>query len=127
MIFGHHFIDFTVHISLKSQVAICDNAHQILALINDGNATDVILTHYVERIHHPRASPDGYRVVNHTVLCPFHGVNFMSLFFDTHILMNHTHTTLTCYGYGKFRLGDCVHRRRYQGDIKSDVTGKTGF
>ena len=124
---GHHLVDCLIESTLKAQVTIGHDTHQMVFVINHGNAADMIVVHDFQRVLHGLATTNGHGVVNHTVFGTLHDGHLMRLFLDRHILMNHTDTPLSCYRNGHGRLGNGVHSGRYERNIKRDITRKACF
>ena len=123
----HHVVDELVHVTLETEVAVGDDAHEVVFLIDDRNAANVIVVHHVKGILDGASAANGDRVVDHTVLSTLDNGHLTSLFLDRHILMDHTDTTLACNGNGHRRLGHRVHSGGDKGDIEFDVARKTSF
>ena len=48
--FRHHFPDFSLAVVFESQITVGENAYQFLVIVYDGNATDLIFFHQLQRI-----------------------------------------------------------------------------
>ena len=118
---GHHLVDFLVEPAFEAQVAIGDDAHESVFIVHYGDASDVIVAHHFECVSHGASSADGYGVVNHSVLGPFHHGHLVCLFLNRHILMNHAYASFPCNGNGHGGFGDSIHGSRYERDVEMDI------
>ena len=90
-------------------------------IVHHWNTADVILLHDGKGILHSRATLDGDRVVNHTILSTFHDGHLTRLVFDGHVLVNHTDASLTGNGDGHRSLCDSVHSSCHERNLQLDV------
>ena len=123
----HHLIDQAILTQLKAQVAVGDDAHQMVALINHGNTTNVILGHHLQRFPDGTSATDGHRVVDHAVLSAFHNGHLTGLRLDRHILVHHADAALAGNGNGHSALRHGVHSGRHEGDVQLDVPREACF
>ena len=117
----HDFVDGTVKTAFETQVAIGDDAHQMLLVVDHGNTADVILRHDVERLSHRATAGNGHGVVDHTVLSTLDNSHLAGLVLDRHILVDNADTTFAGNGNGHLALGDGVHGGRHEGHVELDV------
>ena len=124
---GHHVIDLPVEPTFKAKIPVRNDTNQPIVVVHDGNAADMIVAHHGQRILYRTAQADGYRIVDHSVLCSLHDGHLTRLRFNGHILVNDSDATFTGYGYGHGRFRNGVHRRRYERDVQVNVTRELGF
>ena len=120
----HHLVHLLVEMALKAKVAVGDDAHEVVVIIDDGDSSDMVFSHHVESILHGRTAANGHRVVYHTVLSTLHDSHLACLFFNRHILVDNSDTALTSDGDGHLRLGNSVHGSCYERDIQLDISGE---
>ena len=126
IVFCHHFVNQFIHVALETQVAVGHNAHQSVVIINNWNATDVIIVHHGQCFLDRTASSNRHRVVDHAVFCPLYDGNMAGLVFYGHVFMNDTDATFACNSYGHGRLSDCIHGRSHERYVQNDVTCELG-
>ena len=124
---GHHLIDGLVEPTLKAQVTVGDDTHQMVLVVDHGNAADVVVVHHFQSVLHRLAAADGHGVVDHAVLGPLHDGHLVRLFLYRHVLVDDADTAFARDRNGHGRLGDGVHGGRHERDIERDVTGKACF
>ena len=76
----HYLVNLLVEMSFETQVAVGDDAHEMVVVVHYRNATDMIFSHHVQCIFDGGSASDSYRVVDHTVLSPFHYCHLTGLF-----------------------------------------------
>ena len=89
----HHIVDKTIEVVFKTQIAVCNNTHKFIVIINHRNTTDMILFHHSKCITYSASTFDCYRIVNHTVFGTFHCMHLTSLLCYRHIFVNNTDTS----------------------------------
>ena len=124
---SHHLVYLLVEVTLKAQVSVGDDAHEMVVIIHHGNASDVIVVHHLQGILHGATLVYGHRVVYHSVLGTLHDGHLTGLFLDGHVLVYHTDASLTGYGNGHGALRNSVHGSCDKGHVKRDVARKAGF
>ena len=127
VVLRHHVIHLLIEMTLKAQVAVGDDTHKMILVVNNGDTTYMIFSHHVESVLHRRASTDGDRVVDHTVLGTLHDSHLSGLLLDGHVLVNHSDTSLACNGNSHLRFSHGVHCRCDEWHVKRNVTGEHGF
>ena len=123
----HHIVNFALQPALKAQVAIRNDAHQVVLVIYHWNTTDVILSHHGQRVGHGLATANGHGVVNHAVLSTLYNGHLAGLCLDGHILVNHTNATFAGNGNGHSRLRHRVHSSGHERYVQLNVPRKAGF
>ena len=118
----HDIIYQCIELSLETQVTISDDTHQSSFVIDHRNTSDMVFSHHGERIAHSASALDGHGVVDHAVFCTFHYRHLPCLFFDAHILVNHTYTTFARYGNCHRSLGNGVHCSSDERNVQYDVS-----
>ena len=131
VLLGHHLVNALVRMTFETQVAVGDNAHQVSFIIDNGYAANVIFMHQFECVAHSLVALDGNRVVNHAVFGTLHDGYLTGLFFDAHVLVNHTDTAFAGNGNGHLRLCHRVHGGSDKGNLQVNVArefrGKRNF
>ena len=117
----HHLIDGAVDVLLETEVTISDDALEVAFIIDDGDASDVILGHQLECIPNAAAQLDGDGIVDHTILGTLHDGYLTSLFVDAHVLMNHADATFAGNGNGHRSLCDRIHSGSHKRNLQLDV------
>ena len=127
VVLGHHLLDVTVHIALEAEVAVCHDTDEHTLVVNNGNTTDLVLVHQLQRIAHGLILGDGDGVIYHTALGTLHTTYVRSLLGNRHILMNNADTTLARKRNGELCLRYGIHSGRHNRYIQFDITRKTCF
>ena len=118
---GHHLVNSLVGSDFKAEVAVGDDAHEVHVVIHDGDASDVVFVHHFQGIAHGFVAFDGHGVINHAVFRTFHDSDLTRLFFNAHVLVNHTDATFTCNGNCHRRFGHGVHGCSHEGNLQVNV------
>ena len=121
---GHHMVNQFVQIGLETKVTIRHDTYQLIIIIHNRDTTNMKFRHHAECILHRRATLDGHRVVNHTILSTFHDSHLTGLFLYTHILVNHTDSTFSCNSNSHSSLSHSVHSSCDKRNFQIDVTGE---
>src|ERR1700735_377607 len=87
IIFRHHVAHRLIQIALETQIAIRENADQLLAA-RYRKARDAVLGHDVERLAHGDFRRDRHRINDHAAFRALHFVYFLDLPLDGHIVMD---------------------------------------
>ena len=124
---SHHFLYLDGEIRLEAYVAVRDYSHQHTVGIYDRNAPDMVLGHYPEGVSYCLVLGDGYRIVDHSVLCPLDQTHLGGLGLDGHILVNDTYSTLPCKSDGHCGFSHGIHCSGDNWNVERDVAGKTAF
>ena len=127
VVLRHHFVDGTVETALEAQVAVGDDTHQMLVIVDHGDTTDMILGHDVESLGDGRAKGDGDRIVDHAVLGTLDDSHLTGLVLDRHILVDHADTTFTGDGNSHLALGHGIHGSRDERHVQLDVAREARF
>ena len=120
----HHLGYRTLHVRLKTQVAVRYNPHQHVLVVHHGNTADVVFLHQLQRIAHGLLCRNSDRVGNQSVLRTLHAAHLSRLRLDRHVLVNHTDTAFAGDSNRHRRLRHGVHRCRHHGDVQANVTGE---
>src|SRR5205085_3591989 len=123
---GHHFRDGDVVSRLEAQVAVGDDADEMPALVNYGDAADLVALHRDERFRDGPVGADRHRVNDHARLGALHLVNLFRLSFDGKIFVHHADAALLRDGDGERGFGDRVHRGRAERDAQTYVARELG-
>ena len=124
---GHDLVNGLVQASLKPQVTVRDNSHQMVVVVHHGDSANMVIVHHGERIAHLASLAYRHGIVNHTVLGTLHDGHLTGLLLNRHVFVNHTNTSLTGNGNGHRRLGHCIHSRCNKRHVQPDIAGKLGF
>ena len=108
---SHHLGNRPLLVILETEVAVGDNADEIIAAVHYRNAADMVLRHKSQRFSDIGRRADGDRVVYHAVLGSLDPSDLLALSLDGHVLVNHADTSGTGHRYGQVRLGHGIHRR----------------
>ena len=127
VLLGHHVVNEAIHVALETQVAVGDDAHEMILAIHHGDATDMILGHHPESVLHGLSATYGHGVVDHAVFSTLDDSHLSSLLVDRHILVDYANTTLTSDGNGHRRLRDSVHGSRHEWDVELNVSREAGL
>ena len=126
VLLGHHVADGNVGAGLKAQVAVGEDAHQLLAL-RHRHAGDLVAPHHFQRVADHLVRADGHRVHDHAALRALHLVDLAGLVGDGQIAVHNADAALLRHGDGHARLGHRVHGRREQRRVQRDVAGQLGL
>ncbi len=121
---GHYLLYRLFHVATEAQIAIGDDAHQMVIVVDHRDATYLVFGHHGQGLPHRLVARDVHRVGNHTVFRPLYVVNLPGLLLYRHVFVYHADTALASDGYGHLRLRYGVHGRRNERNVQLDVTGK---
>ena len=121
---GHHLLDLARHIALETQVAVGNDTDQNICVVHNGDTADFVVVHQFQSITYGVVLRNSDRIVDHTILCAFNLAHLSCLSCDTHILMNHTDTTLASDGNSQFCFGYGIHCSRNNRSVKTNVTSE---
>ncbi|MPN18087.1 hypothetical protein SDC9_165445 [bioreactor metagenome] len=124
LILCHHFLDPLFHRLLKPEVTVCYDTYQSIVAVHYGNTPDLELRHHGQRIGHFPVGSDTDRVKDHSIFCTLYSPYLFGLFSDTHILMDHTDSSLTGDSDSHCGFGHRIHRSRHHWNIKRNISGK---
>ena len=119
------FADRLIEVALKAQIAVGEDADQLLAA-RDGQAGNFVLVHDVERLADGELGRDGDRVDDHAAFRALHAVDFLGLAVDGHVAVNEADAALARDGDGQARVGDGVHGGGHDGNVQRDLARKAG-
>jgi len=122
ILFRHHLIDRAVHILFETQVTVRHDTNQIPAFIHHGNTANLIFSHHCQGIRHTFALRDSHRIIDHSILRTFNGLDLLCLLGDRHVFMNHTNTSLTGDSDSQLGLSNRIHSGRHHRYIQCDIT-----
>ena len=123
----HDLLYRTIQTTLKAQVTVRHDTHEMTIIIYHRDTTDMILRHDVEGLRYCGTNGNSDGIIDHTVLSTLDDSHLTGLIIDRHILMNDTDTTFTGNGDGHLRLGDGIHRCCHKRDVQLDVPREAGF
>ena len=87
----------------------------------------MVLGHQCQCVTDSSFRADGDRIVNHTVLRPFHTADLLTLLVDGHVLVNYADTAGTSHCNSEFSLCNSVHCGRHdrsaERNISSELSG----
>ena len=107
---SHNIRDSLIIIAIrhKSHITVSYNADK-LTITTDRHTWNLILSHKLICIRNIVVRSKEERIYYNSVFWPLNSVNLVSLFFDRHILMNNTDTTLTSNSYRHSCLCNSIH------------------
>ena len=114
----HDGRDRRVALRLESQIAVSDDADQVLAL-DDGYAGDVLRAREGDDVANRRVGRHGDRVVNDAALELLDLLDLARLILRRHVLVDDADAAFLRERDREPRLGDGVHRGRDNGDIQA--------
>ena len=117
----HHFLHQLVEVSLKAQVAVGHDTHQVLVVVHHGDTADMVFGHQCQCIAYGASALNSHGVVNHTIFGTLDDGHLSCLFLNAHILVNHTDTTLASDGNSHGRFGHGVHGGGDERDVEVNV------
>ena len=123
--FGHDVVYRLIEIGFKAQVAVGQNAHELLAPGN-GHAGNAVLGHQGLRIANQVIGREEERIGDHAMLAALDLVHLRSLLINGHVFVNDAQTALTRHGNGQPRVGHGIHGRAQQRDVELDGWGQHG-
>ena len=123
----HHLVNLLVVMALKAQVAVSNDTHQVVLVVNNGNTANMVFSHHRQRIGNSLTATYCHGVINHTVLRTLHNSHLACLSLYRHILVNNTNTALTSYSYRHSTLRNGVHSSRNKGNVKTNVSRELCF
>ena len=126
IILCHHIRNLAIHISLETQVTVCDNTHEFVVLIYHRNTSDVIFSHHIESVLYSLPRIDGHRIIDHAILGTLYYCHLTSLFLDRHILVDNADAAFASDSDSHRSLCDSVHCCCHEWDFQVNVTGKLG-
>ncbi len=128
---GHELLDFAIEILFKDYVAVGQNTHDLLSLVDNNDAGDRILVHQILDQPDRRFFINGYRVHDHTALGALHLLDFGLLLLDRHVFVDNPDAAFLGKGNCHRRFGDRIHcctdNRYVQFDISGEFCCNTTF
>ena len=121
----HHGGDRTVEAGLETQVAVGDDADQLLRC-DHRHPGDVVAAGEGEHFPDGGLGGDGDRVLDHATLVLLDASHLAGLLRGRHVLVDDAEPSRLRHGDGEARLGDGIHRGRDEGDVESQLTGEAG-
>ncbi len=121
----HEHAHRLVEVLFEANVSRRQDADRVLSL-DDGNATDLVLAHYAERLPQRLARPHRDRPDDHPALRALHLFDLARLVGDRQILVHDPDAPFARDGDRGPRLGDRVHRRAEQRDVEEQLLGESG-
>ena len=122
---GHDVVDAQLVVGDEAQVAVGDNAHQLVA-VEHRQAGDAVVAH--DRLHlgHALVAGHGDRVDDHAGLGLLDLFDLLGLAVDAHVLVDDADAALPGHGDGGLVLGDRVHGGAEQRRLQLDGVGQPG-
>lgn len=114
----HHFANGDVQAGFKTDVAGGHDADE-LAIMQDWNAGDVVLTGQFEQVTNGRVSLDGDRILDHTRFELLDLAHFGSLLLDGHVLVDDADAAFLSHGDCQTGFSDGVHSGGNEGMLSS--------
>ncbi len=105
---GHHRFHLLVQIRLKSQIPVGDDTHQI-PLLDHGYPGNPVLAHDLQDIIDLPVRFYGDGVYDHATLRFLDLFHLQGLPLHTHVFVDKTESSLSCYGNSCRRFGHGVH------------------
>ena len=122
---GHHFTDGNIGAGFEAEIAVGEDADQLLVL-GYGHARDAVAAHDFQRIGDLLVGRHGDGIDNHAAFRALDLVHFAGLLLDVEVAMDNAQSALLRHGNGHARFGDGVHGRADERDAKFDVAGQAG-
>ena len=125
VILCHYVLDKDrVKVLDKSQVTVGEYAHQLVVLINDRHAGDLILAHKCVSLGNCFIGCKRERVNDNSVFRPFYLIHLVSLLSYGHVLVDYSYAAFTCDGNCHPGLGDRIHGRGHYRCVQDDILGE---
>ena len=109
----------------EPQVAVGDDAEQLVVLVDDGEAGDAVLTAGLVELLEGGLGVDGDGVGNHAGLGALDEVDLVRLVLDREVAVQDADAALARHRDGHARLGDRVHGAGEQRDAQVEVAGES--
>jgi len=120
---GHDRGDRRVELLFEAQIAVCDDAHDLLAE-HDRNAGDAPRVRQVEDFADGHGRRHRDRILDQAALEFLYAPHLARLSLDAHALVNDTDAAFLGDGDRQPRLGDGVHGGREQRHVQADAPGQ---
>ena len=105
---GHDLADGAGIVRLEPQVAVGQDAHQLLST-GDGHAADAVAGHQRLRVPDQMFGREIKRIGDHAVLAALDLVNLRGLLLDRHVFMNDAQTAFPGHGDGQTGVRHRIH------------------
>ena len=109
----------------ETQVAVGDDAEQLVVLVDDREAGDAVLAARLVELFERGLGVDGDGVGDHARLGALDEVDLVRLVVDREVAVQDADATLARHRDGHARLGDRVHGTRKQRDPQVEAAGET--
>ena len=109
----------------EAQVAVGDDAEEVVALVDDGQARDAVAAADLVELLESGVGADGDRVGDHAGLGALDEVDLVRLVLDRQVAVQDADAAVPGHGDGHPGLGDGVHGRRDERDAR-DLAGQPG-
>ncbi len=110
----------------EAQIPTGDYTHQLLAF-HHGHPGDIVDLGDFDQLTHRSVRGHGDGVTHHTAFIFLNRPDLTGLFLGSHVLVQNADTTFLRHADRQAVFSNGVHRRRNQGDIQGNVTGKPGL
>ena len=122
---GHDVVDAQLVVGDEPQVAVGDDAHQLVT-VEHRQAGDTVVAHDRLDIGDALVARHGDRVDDHAGFGFLDLLHLLGLTVDAHVLVDDTDAALASHGDGGLVLGDRVHGGAEQRGLQFDRVGQTG-
>jgi hypothetical protein len=123
---GHDLLDGQVQAALEADVAVGQDADELVGLVRDGQTGDVVLPHDLEGPGDLVLGPEGDGLDDHAALVALDLVDLLGLDLDREVAVDDADAALLGHGDGHARRGHGVHGRADEGDVEGDVAAQPG-
>ncbi len=115
---GHQIGNRPIVARLKTQVAIRQNADQLVFFIHNGNPANLKLLHQLQCIAYAGIHFQRHRIDDHAAFRALHVTNLLRLPLDGHVFMDNANAALARDCNRQPTIGHRIHRRRYNRNIQ---------
>jgi len=123
MIPGHDVADFGHRVLDEAHVAVGDDADE-RAPLDHGQPGNTVFGHDHEGLFHGHLGRHGDRSDDHAGFGLLDLLHLDALPTDGHVLVDDAHSAASGQGYGHARLGDRVHGRADERNVKANFRGQ---
>ncbi len=123
---GHDLLDRQVQAALEADVAVGQDADELVRLVRDGQARDAVLLHDLEGPGDLVLGPERDGLDDHAALVALDLVDLLGLALDRQVAVDDADAALLGQGDGHARHGHGVHGRADDGDVERDVAAEPG-
>ena len=123
---GHRLAERPVELTLELQIAVGDDADELLVVVDDRHTGDAEALHECGGFAHGIVRSQRDRLENHAALRALHAVDLGSVAIDRHVLVQHADAARTGHGDRHLRFRNGVHRRGNERNAKLDAARERG-